>query len=131
MEVVRQTLKPHVPGGPGGEAAVAIADALRGRFVVAVRKPKPLADTPRALSMRLPDVGVEIAVERDERHYTVRVVGEREVECEVGGKVSRYRTLKAVAKAILGYAPSVSGWVFFFGMMERDEVTRMYGKAKQ
>ena len=105
----------------------AMMEALRGQFAIGVRRPRPRRETARALSMRLP-VGVEFTHRRKGKVYTLRVVNDRAVDLECEGEVTRYESLKAVATAILGYAPSVGGWQFFFGTLDYAEVVERYGK---
>lgn len=133
-QVVREALKPHLTVGRKTStemlesATEVVVDALRRRFAIGARRPRPRRETPRALAARLPDAGVVITTHRKGHDYTVRVVGEHAVELECDGRVEGYESLRAVATAIMGYAPSVGGWQFFFGTMTRAEVSARYGR---
>lgn len=106
-----------------------LMDAVTGRFIVGVRKPKPRRETHRALMRRLPDVGTKWTYQHKEIAYNLQVVGEHAVAVwkEHGDGKEIYESLKAAAIAILGYVPSVGGWQFFFGSMSREEVQERYG----
>lgn len=109
------------------EVVERVADAMRGKMVLGIRRPKERKTTRRALSMRLPEVGVTFPHEHNGKRYTVSVVEANMVELEDSeGKVERYRTLKAVAFAILGYQPPIGGWRFFFGGLSSEEVSTRY-----
>jgi hypothetical protein len=135
-EAVEDALRPHLAVGRKTttdlleQAVEAVVDAMRGRFIIGVRKPRPRKQTERALSLRLP-VGIEISATHKGKVHTVRVIGEHQVELECEGKIERYESLKAVAVAIQGYPPSVSGWRFFFGTLSYEEVVARYGKARE
>lgn len=134
-ETVEEALKPHLAVGRKTttdmleQAVEAVVDAIRkGRFIIGLRKPRPRKTTQRALSLILPEVGVEISTTHKGKVYTMRVVGEHELELECDGKIERYTSLKAVATAIIGYPPSYSGWRHFFGTLSHEEVAARYGK---
>lgn len=125
---VRETLSRYVTGGALEEMTDILVTVIKGRFVVGTRKPRPRRETQRALMMRLPDVGVEWTIARNTLMYTLRIATDHCVELDTGGELKRYPSLKAVATAIQGYPPSVSGWQFFFGLMSREEVLERYGR---
>jgi hypothetical protein len=130
QDVIRETLRPHLSStGNLDQVTEALLLALRGRFAVAVRRPKPRLDTPRARAHRLPEVGVAWTFTRRGVTYSLRITGDHELEVEYNGHVERFESLKAAARAICGYSPSVGGWVFFFGTLDHAEVSARYGKT--
>lgn len=125
-DAIRETARPYV-GGQNLDAVVgALVKVLRAQFVVGIRKPKPRRQTERAISMRLPAVGVTWTYSHKGKRYVLTVTGEHELTVECDGAPVRFESLKAAAKAILGYQPSVGGWRFFFGTAEHDEVARRH-----
>lgn len=128
-QVIREALKPALKAGTSLEEIVeAVADAMRGKLILGIRRPKERKTTRRALSLRLPEVGVVFPYEHNGKRYLVSVVEDGVMEVEVNGVMERYKSLKAVAFAILGYSPPIGGWRFFFGGMSWDEVNTRYGK---
>lgn len=126
-DTIRETLRPHLSSPAKlDELAEALLLALRGQWVMSPRRPRPRLETPRAISLRLPEVGVAWTMIRRGIHYSLRITGDHELEVAYNGHIERYESLKAAARAICGYPPSVSGWVFFFGSLSREEVSARY-----
>jgi len=126
-ETVKETLRPYLVSTAKLEIMTeALVDVLRSQFVIGTRRPRPRRETERALSLRLPQVGTAWEHHRKGRIFRLRVTSETTVEVEVDDTTNRYESLKAAAIAICGYTPSVSGWIFFFGGMLREEVAARY-----
>jgi hypothetical protein len=111
------------------EMTEALVTTLRGRFSIGARVSRPRRDTPLALSQRLPETGVTWDYVNRGKTYSIHVVSVATVECVVDGELRRFRTLKALAKSILGYAPAVGGWRFFFGSLSPSEVNTRYKRV--
>lgn len=135
-EALRDALRPLLAVGRKAtlnlldEITDAAVDVLRRRFIVGVRRPRERRQTARALALRLPEVGVQIDKTHKGVTYSVRIVANGVELCEGDGPAERFESLKAVTVRILGYAPSVSGWRYFFGEMSSEEVTARYKRAE-
>lgn len=134
-ELLRDALKPHLAVGRKTTTemletvAEVAAEAIHQKFSLYTRRPRRLKETPRAIAIRLPEVGVSWEYEHKGKSYKVTVVGEHELELEIDGEMQKHPTLRSVATAILGYGPPIGGMRFFFGGMKLDEVNRKYRKA--
>ena len=127
-EGFRVVLRPRLPAAEADETVQELLATLRG-YYISLRRRRPRKATERALSRRLPAAGTHWPFSHKGAEYHLRITAEGNVECEVNGLVASYETLKAVATSICGYAPSVSGWQFFFGSLNRDQVSSLYGEA--
>lgn len=127
-QVLRGVLGPKLgPGSQLEELVSALASAMRGTMILGVRRPKQRKTTQRAIAMRLPEVGVTFPFLHKGQHYRISIVEGEMVELrDEAGEVRLFRTLKAVADAILGYDIPVGGWRFFFGGLSSEEVSSRY-----
>ena len=87
------------------------------------RQPRGAAGRTLEASYRLGDVH-----ERKGKKYSIRVVGETAVECNMDGLWERFTTLKSLANAIQGSTVSMGGWRFFFGGRSPAEINALYGR---
>lgn len=110
-------------------ATEAAVESVKRRFAIQRRRERPRKTTQRALSMVLPEVGVSIEVAHRQQVYKVTIAEGNLVVLELEGEViGRFNSLKSAALSILGYAPSMGGWRFFFGHASHEEVNARYGK---
>lgn len=127
-QILRDALRPKL--GPRSmlleELVEVCADAMRGKMILGIRRPKERKTTRRALAQRLPEVGVSFPYEHKGKRYQVSIVEGDMIEVECEGHVERYKTLKQVLTAILGYPKSIGGWQFFFGSLSSEEVSKRY-----
>lgn len=127
-KVLRDALRPKL--GPKSvlleELVEAVADAMRGTMILGIKRPRERKTNRLALARRLPEVGVSFPYEHKGKHYQVSIVEGEMVEVDCDGQVERYKSLKQVQEAILGYRSPMVAWRFFFGPMNHEEVTKRY-----